>query len=87
MLILPAYQFLGGHHDTTLDFRMDENFGMEVLLYLVLDLVMTETENDMLSKFLRMKTLTFSSFEIENAMKFIIGCYHKLHKMHIMEKH
>lgn len=45
---------------------------VEIFPLLVLGNLMTGTEHDMLTKFLKMKPSTFIDFEIENVFEFIV---------------
>lgn len=48
---------------------------------------MIKIEHNMLTKFLKVKTLIFLGFDTKDAFVFIIDYYKTLHKLGFMEKH
>lgn len=64
---------------------MEEVLGIEVFPYSILGLIMTGTDHDMLTKFVKIKLSTFVYFEIEDSLKLLLITMRG--EIGIMEKH
>lgn len=53
----------------------------------VLGPIIIGTEHDILTKFLKMKSTTFVSSNIEDAFQFVVDCNKGLYKMDIIKQH
>lgn len=69
-----------------MDLSIDEASGTNAFPCQVLSLMITGTEHDMLTKFLKMKPQTFQGTEYENPFEFVMDCYERLHKMGIVRR-
>lgn len=65
--------------------RMDKASWTNAFLRPVQGSIMTGTEDDLLTKFQKMKPPTFQGIGFKNTFEFIIDCYKRLHKMDIVQ--
>lgn len=67
--------------------RMDEASSTNTFFCPVLGSVMTGTDHELLTKFLKIKLLMFHSTKSDDAFEFILDCYERLHKFGIVHQH
>lgn len=70
--VIPAYQFLGVQATAKATCRMSKALGIDIYPLLMSGPFITETEYDMLIKFLKMKHPTFVGCKTEDTFKFIV---------------
>lgn len=75
-----AYQFLSVQPIAITALRIGEALGNNIIHCLVFGLIMTGTEHDLLTKFLKMKPLNFVCSYMDYAFNLIEDWYEKLYK-------